>query len=199
MNTEEILSNLNLQISELYLKIEVFKLKGEQTNEEEYSDIQHQLSKLNESVTIAKFVKQALSKQSQTQSAEISVPTVAAESTLVEENKNAVIKPKEKTTFDSNEKKEEGVITLAENTYQSTITTAKIIDFKIGINDKFRFINELFTHNQSEYITSIECCSKAASLHDVTIILNELSVKHNWQANSPTVKHFINVIKSAFT
>lgn len=70
-----------------------------------------------------------------------------------------------------------------------TITTTKAAKrLEIGINDKFRMINELFAQSNVEYTTAIEQLNVCSSLEESETYLNSLKALYNWKSESPIVK-----------
>lgn len=70
-----------------------------------------------------------------------------------------------------------------------TITTTKAAKrLEIGINDKFRMINELFAQSNVEYTTAIEQLNVCSSLEEAENYLNNLKALYNWKSESPIVK-----------
>jgi len=69
---------------------------------------------------------------------------------------------------------------------------------KIGINDKFRLINELFSQNNSEYSIVMEQLQNLKTWHESEIYLNSLKNVYNWRENSEVVKYFYGLVKKSF-
>ena len=77
---------------------------------------------------------------------------------------------------------------LEEITAQA-ITNAKLAKrLEIGINDKFRMINELFAQSNVEYTTAIEQLNTCISLEESEDYLNNLKSLYNWKNDAPIVK-----------
>ncbi len=90
------------------------------------------------------------------------------------------------------EQKKEDIIekelTIEEITAQA-ITNAKLTKrLEIGINDKFRMINELFSQNNVEYTTAIEQLNACMSLEESEDYLNNLKALYSWKSDTPIVK-----------
>ncbi len=77
---------------------------------------------------------------------------------------------------------------------KSTSTTK----LNIGLNDKFRFINELFNQNANEYNIAIEQFNTITTLNDAERFCTSLSSLYNWNEKSETVKYFITIINIKF-
>jgi hypothetical protein len=59
---------------------------------------------------------------------------------------------------------------------------------EIGINDKFRIMNELFGQSQLEYTTALEQLNLCENLEESENYLNNLSVLYQWKQDAPLVK-----------
>jgi hypothetical protein len=68
----------------------------------------------------------------------------------------------------------------------------------IGINDKFRFINELFAHNDAEYNIAIEQLSNLKAWPETELYLASLKNLYEWKENHDAVKYFYNIVKRRF-
>ena len=75
-----------------------------------------------------------------------------------------------------------------EPTIASKINKVPISDLKtaIGINDKFRFVNELFDGNLSDYSDIIVKLNAFDRLENALIFLDSLTLKHKWDTTSET-------------
>lgn len=77
---------------------------------------------------------------------------------------------------------------IEEITAQTITTTKAAKRLEIGINDKFRMINELFAQSNVEYTTAIEQLKVCSSLEESETYLNSLKALYNWKSESPIVK-----------
>ncbi|MDI1354468.1 MAG: hypothetical protein PSX36_06105 [bacterium] len=68
----------------------------------------------------------------------------------------------------------------------------------VGINDKFRFINELFAQNGSEYNIVLEQLSNLPNWHETDIYLNSLKDVYGWKESNEVVKYFYAHMKKRF-
>ncbi len=78
-------------------------------------------------------------------------------------------------------------------------TQRQIRSLHIGLNDKFRFINELFMHNDSEYNIAIEQLSNLHSWSDSELYLNSLKNVYSWPDDQDSVKYFYSIVKKRFS
>ena len=68
----------------------------------------------------------------------------------------------------------------------------------IGLNDKFRFINELFSQNPAEYNIAIEQLSGLNTWAEADIYMNSLKSLYAWRDSQETVKQFYSIVKKRF-
>lgn len=68
----------------------------------------------------------------------------------------------------------------------------------VGVNDKFRFINELFSQNPAEFNIAIEQLSALQSWNDSELYLNSLKSLYSWKEQQDAVKHFYSIVKRRF-
>lgn len=68
----------------------------------------------------------------------------------------------------------------------------------ININDKFRFINELFSGNANEYQMAIEQLNATTNMHEATVFLNGLKEIYDWKEDNELVKSLMNLVAKRF-
>lgn len=68
----------------------------------------------------------------------------------------------------------------------------------IGLNDKFRFINELFAQNNSEYNIALQQLNTVNSWRDAEVYLNSLKNLYGWKENNEVLKYFYALVKKRF-
>jgi hypothetical protein len=84
----------------------------------------------------------------------------------------------------------------------TTIKSDVVNDLRraIGINDRYRFINELFRGDEDMYERSIKTINSFGGLPEAqTWIQRELKVKIGWNEGNQTVKDFDQVVKRRFS
>jgi hypothetical protein len=84
----------------------------------------------------------------------------------------------------------------------STIKSDTVNDLRraIGVNDRFRFINELFRGDEAMYERSIKTINGFSGMAEAeTWIQRELKVKIGWNDTNETVKDFDQVVKRRFS
>lgn len=69
----------------------------------------------------------------------------------------------------------------------------------IGVNDKFRFINELFAQNAAEYHIAVEQLNNLGNWADTELYLASLRNLYGWKDNSEAAKHLQLLAKKRFT
>ena len=69
---------------------------------------------------------------------------------------------------------------------------------QIGLNDKFRFINELFAHNDAEYHIAVEQLGGLQTWAETDLYLNSLRNLYGWQENQEAVRYFYTLVRNRF-
>lgn len=69
----------------------------------------------------------------------------------------------------------------------------------ININDKFRFINELFDSNATEYNIAIEQMNSVNSLNEMMSYLKGLTSIYEWKEDSEVVKNLFALAQKRFS
>lgn len=87
-----------------------------------------------------------------------------------------------------------------DNSIAARMTNSRINDLRqaIGINDKFLLINELFEGNISYYNKAIDELNSFQSLNGAKTYLIELSVLHQWDAETAAVSKMEQLIERKF-
>lgn len=68
----------------------------------------------------------------------------------------------------------------------------------IGLNDKFRFINELFLQNAAEYNIVLEQLSALQSWAEADIYISSLKNVYSWKDSNETFKYFCSVVRKRY-
>jgi hypothetical protein len=68
----------------------------------------------------------------------------------------------------------------------------------ININDKFRFINELFSGNANEYQMAIEQLNTTTNIHEANVFLNGLKDIYAWKDDNELVKNLMSLVAKRF-
>jgi hypothetical protein len=97
----------------------------------------------------------------------------------------------------------------AEQLVETTITEEKsdasvspevkiLSAISVGMNDKFRIINELFKQNGGEYNVAMEQLNSLNNWNEAEIYLNSLKMIYYWSDNSDVTILFYNLTKKRF-
>lgn len=79
-------------------------------------------------------------------------------------------------------------------------TPIKDLRKAVGVNDKFLFVNELFRGDEAMYERSIKTINSFHIFPEAEYWINrELKVKLGWNDQSPTVKHFYQLVRRRFS
>lgn len=68
----------------------------------------------------------------------------------------------------------------------------------IGINEKFRFINELFDGSLRIYEESVQKLNDCTSAEDAELVISDLKSAFNWQADNESAIMFLEIIRRRF-
>lgn len=139
----------------------------------------------------------------------MNVPAVEEKTAIIEPFKeNSVVEEKVVTVEEEIKKVEviqEPVIEKAviENivpqVIEEKLTTKELPKIAININDKFRFINELFASNATEYNIAIEQINTVASLNELNNYLSGLKSIYGWKEDNEVVKNLYLLAQKRFS
>lgn len=145
----------------------------------------------------------------------MNAPSVEGKAVIIEPIKETKVADPVPIWIKQEAKKEESVIepikeTIIENDIEPVIEKeAPVIEIKsekhdlpkimISINDKFRFINELFASNAVEYNIAIEQINSVSSLQDLTNYLNGLKQIYAWKEEHEVVKNLYALAQKRFS
>ncbi len=89
---------------------------------------------------------------------------------------------------------------LFESRIEQEAVKQKIQDLRtaIGINDKFLFINELFSENMKAYNDFILSLSKLKEKEEALLYVKNVSEEYSWDNNSLAVKTFMKIFERKF-
>lgn len=125
------------------------------------------------------------------QEAQTSVETQAQK--LTEPIKEILVTTEEKIA----EPKTEPTATT-ETPINTVLAEKELPKITININDKFRFINELFKTNSNEYNIAIEQLNACKKLEESKTYLNNLHNIYQWNENNEMVKKIHSIIEKRF-
>lgn len=81
---------------------------------------------------------------------------------------------------------------------QTETVVKSIAPLGIGLNDKFRLINELFSQNSAEYNIVLEQLNNLKTWQETDLYLNSLKTVYNWKDSNESVKYFFSIIRKRF-
>jgi hypothetical protein len=141
----------------------------------------------------------------------MNVPTPTEKAAIIEPIKEQVVEPtvvivKEEIKPIQEEVKlpviEKVAEPVAEKTPAQVIETPikkELPKITININDKFRFINELFASNATEYNIAIEQINVVSTIHELNNYLNGLKSIYEWREDSEVVKNLFALAQKRFS
>lgn len=200
MTTEKQLHRLRESISNVADTLELFLDAHIQPSADECETLQNQLYQLQEQLAVYKYGK----------TYKELTPSFNLHSKVSEKempNSESILKPEvseikiEKAEPFIEPKIVEPIIEtpqIKEEQAQPIITTNTTKKLEVNLNDKFRFINELFKQNQLEYTIAIEQINTIDSLAEVNQYLNSLKNIYGWNEENETVKRIFLLAKGRF-
>lgn len=190
MSLEKVLHKMQSQINELAPTLELFLEETIQPSVDSCEILQKQLSQLQENLAVYKYNK--INKEI---SPSFSLHAKVSEKEIPQQTTET---PKEETKIPEKEIVET-VQPFIDIIGEITHPSKTIAPFTIGINDKFRLINELFKQNNAEYNIAIEQLSALKSWSDSEVYLNSLKTLYNWKEDSEVVIYFFSITKKRFS
>jgi len=187
MSLDKILSKIQVQIEELAPTLELFIEDSIQPSVKDCDDLQAQLAKLQENLFIYKYFKleRELSPSFNIHS------KVSGKNINVDKNTDQGSTEKEILSGKTEEKEIKEIITERNRSGVHP-------PMSIGINDKFRLINEMFKQNGAEYNIAIEQLNGLHNWNEAETYLNSLKAIYNWKDNSEVVVLLYALVKKRF-
>ena len=115
---------------------------------------------------------------------------------IIEEKKTEEVVPIQKVAEVIPEVKQELSTVFNEDILTATISNYP--KFSVNINDKFRFINELFAGNPTEYNMAMEQLNSVNSSIEASAYLEELKKLYHWQNDNEMVKKITDLVQKRF-
>lgn len=191
MASDKILQKIQVQINELAPTLELFVDDTVQPSVEDCEVLQKQMTILQENLAVYKYHK-----QSKEISPSFNIHAKLSEKTVIEEKKAEIVQEiKETVKLEKEEKVEIQKITPEVKEVETQKPRRALV---IGLNDKFRFINELFSQNAAEYNIALEQLNNLVSWHETEIYLNSLKNVYGWRDNTDAIKYFYSLAKKRF-
>jgi len=187
MSIEKVLHKIQSQINDLAPTLELFIDETIQPSVDSCEKLQQQLTLIQENLAVYKY-----NKVNKEISPSFSIHSKVSEKELPKEQVKELAK--EIKTVITEEKLE-----TAQPKLEVSEEKNNIQPFVIGINDKFRFINELFKQNNSEYTIAIEQLNALKTWQDSEIYLNSLRALYEWKDNNEVAAYFFSVSKKRFS
>lgn len=191
MSLEKVLHKIQSQINDLAPTLELFVDETIQPSVDSCEKLQQQLSLIQENLAVYKYNK--INKEispSFSIHAKVSEKEIPKEK--IEEIKNDIKVIIHEERPDLTKLKSEEPLDEEKGNQKN------LEDISVGINDKFRFINELFKQNNSEYNIAIEQINALKTWQDTEIYLNSLKPLYGWKDNSEVANYFFSLIKKRF-
>jgi hypothetical protein len=192
MPLEKVLRKIQSQINDLAPTLELFVDETIQPSVDNCQKLQQQLIQLQENLAVYKYNK-ANKEISPSFSIHAKVSEKGAPQEIIEVTIPEVVTPPKQE-----EKAEVAQPFLEAIGLEIKLEPKTIPPFTIGINDKFRLINELFKQNHSEYNVAIEQLSALKTWADTEIYLNSLKSLYNWNDDNEVVIYFFSLSKKRF-
>lgn len=129
----------------------------------------------------------------------MNVPTIEEKAAIVEPIKEQVVVEPVKDTVKPIEVIKEPVIEkVIEPIFEIKPQAKEFPKMAININDKFRFINELFASNANEYNIAVEQMNTVNSLDEMMSYLKGLMSIYEWKEDSEVVKNLFALAQRRF-
>lgn len=201
MQTDILLKQLYSSLGELKVTIEKFEKHpspSTQYAEQLHSAIYHS-NKLVSAYLVLKEQKD-VSPDLNLHMKLMNVPTAEEKAAIVEPIKEQVIiEPVKEMVKPIEVVKEVVVEKVAEPVVEIIPQVREVPKMVININDKFRFINELFASNATEYNIAVEQMNSVNSLDEMMSYLKGLTSIYEWKEDSEVVKNLFALAQKRFS
>lgn len=204
MTSSEHLLQLQIQIQELLPTLELFLEEDPNINKLNCENLQSQINSLEERLAIFKHSLSAsthekINTKVEVESVElpievkqaIEIPAVDSNQQKIEDVQKIELKKEESVAEQKNE--------TSSRIIEEVRSTSTLKPLIIGINDKFRFINELFAQSAPEYSVAIEQINSMSTSNEANNYLSNLKSVYEWQENNETVKQFYALVKKRYS
>ncbi|MBP8034247.1 MAG: hypothetical protein KAZ71_06585 [Bacteroidia bacterium] len=211
MQTDILQKQLQTSLQELKTSIEKFEKHPSPSTQyaEQLHSAIHQANKLVSAYLVLKEHKD-VSPDLNLHLKLMNVPTTEEKAAIIEPIKEQVIapvsivvkeeaKPLEEIKAPVIEKIAEPVAEKKQPQVIETPVTKELPKIAININDKFRFINELFASNATEYNIAIEQINAVDNLPELNNYLNGLKSIYEWKDENEVVKNLFALAQKRFS
>lgn len=211
MQTDILQKQLQTSLQELKASIEKFEKHPSPSTQyaEQLHSAIHQANKLVSAYLVLKEHKD-VSPDLNLHLKLMNVPTPEEKTAIIEPIKEQVIepapiavkeeaKPIEEIKVPVIEKVVEPIVERIQPQVTETPATKEFPKITININDKFRFINELFASNATEYNIAIEQINAVTNLSELNNYLNGLKSIYEWKDDNEVVKNLYALAQKRFS
>lgn len=178
MILDKTLGRIQSQINELVPALEMFVDESVQPTVRECESLQQMLVKLQENLAVYTFHKREK---------ELS-PNFNLHAKVSLQNKAEPIE----------EKMAEPVAEIKEEVKDVSVESKILSAMSVGVNDKFRIINELFKQNGGEYNIVVEQINSLPTWNEAEMYLNSLKSIYHWNDASEVTLLFYSLAKKRF-
>lgn len=192
MSLEKILQKIQSEINDLKPGLALFFEDSIQPSVSDCEALQQQLVGLQENLAVYKYQK-----QNYEISPSFNIHAKISEKEPIEE-KITRSEPLVKKTVIAEEKKPEPELFHKTVEHEKPVHAKQQPKLVIPLNDKFRFINELFAQNSAEYNIAMEQLNNLRNWSDTEIYLNSLRSLYAWNENKEIVNYFYMLVKKRF-
>lgn len=214
MSIEKTLHKLREQIEELKNELQNFSDPTVHPTVADADNLQQRLHALLESTSVFKFQKgnSEISPSfnlhakvsAKAESLPITTTDAAPGSTSTKVQEPESVKPVEPAPSLKHNEVIEPTTAAAESTTikpepaVSTPQQKNLAALTVGLNDKFRFINELFLQNAAEYNIVLEQINTLQTWTDAEIYISSLKNVYGWKESHETFKYFCSVVRRRY-
>ncbi len=211
MQTDILQKQLQTSLQELKIAIEKFEKHPSPSTQyaEQLHNAIHQSNKLVSAFLVLKEHKD-ISPDLNLHIKLMNVPTPEEKTAIIEPVKEQIIepapivikeelKPVEEIKVPVVEKVIEPIVERVQPQVIETPVAKELPKIAISINDKFRFINELFAANAVEYNIAIEQINAVSSLAELNNYLNGLKQIYTWKEDNEVVKNLYALAQKRFS
>ncbi|HRG00214.1 MAG TPA: hypothetical protein PKZ75_03795 [Bacteroidia bacterium] len=211
MQTDILQKQLQTSLQELKIAIEKFEKHPSPSTQyaEQLHSAIHQANKLVSAFLVLKEHKD-VSPDLNLHLKLMNAPTLEEKTAIIEPIKEQVIepapfevkedvKPIEEIKTPVIEKVIEPIVERIQPQVTEAPITKELPRIAISINDKFRFINELFAANAVEYNIAIEQINAVNTLAELNNYLNGLKQIYAWKEDNEVVKNLFSLAQKRFS
>lgn len=199
MTSSEHLLQLQIQIQELLPTLELFLEEDSNINNVSCENLQSQINSLEERLAVFKYSLTSSTTEIKTEQVELPVEVEQVVENSAQEISQTIIEENTGIEHKIEEKGVEQKFESSSRIIEEVRNTSTLKPLSIGINDKFRFINELFAQNAPEYSVAIEQINSMYSITEANNYLNSIKNVYQWQENNETVKQFSALVKKRYS